>query len=599
MRPPVSGKVWVFWLSLVGAVSANAQVDLPTPEDHYENFDAQTLLIQLAVKVPEENRERAMELFKQARDGGSVTLSVEETTKLLESANWDAWRPELLRLFLHRSNVLEVVPEDARTWVPLVHDSLLFFLHHMSEERLVDRLVAQANLGTKAERGERVLAFIANTPSLQKLAQILARNPAIDEDFRAALQTVENGLATAQYSEIMRQIDEEMSADTQADYALEFSDRLLAEASVGAVIRASFRRPGSTETEQAACKVLKPYAVAALKEDLQIIDDLLVYLEANADFYDLGSTPLVDIFKELREALSREVRVEDERENLRRAAEYYKYDSKVIVPELYPFSSENITCMEFIQGVKVTDAFPERHGDRAALAKRLSDAMTYDVLFAEQDVALFHGDPHAGNVFHVEGRASDPYRIALIDWGLAAEFSREEREKMIQLMLGLSLGHAKRLANNVDVLVDWEPAGDDDRREMKARIQKMLDEDREGGMFGRLDKLIASLARDGFSVKFNTTMFIKSQLTISGILMELDPDFQQDEHVMGRVSGQVTRELPKRLVRTIWFPAWNSHDYPSMMSNEDVKDVQFQKIGRFFKAVGRGIWKGVTFQWLF
>jgi len=67
---------------------------------------------------------------------------------------------------------------------------------------------------------------------------------------------------------------------------------------------------------------------------------------------------------------------------------------------------------------------------------------------------------------------------------------------------------------------------------------------------------------------------------------------------MARISGQVARELHTRFLRTIYFPAWNSHNYTSMMSNEDVKDVQFQKIGRGFKAVGRGIWKGITFQWL-
>ena len=68
---------------------------------------------------------------------------------------------------------------------------------------------------------------------------------------------------------------------------------------------------------------------------------------------------------------------------------------------------------------------------------------------------------------------------------------------------------------------------------------------------------------------------------------------------MGRMASQVGRELGKRLLHTVYFLKWNSHDYPSMMSNEDVKDVQFQKIGRCFKAFGKAIWKGVTFQWLF
>ena len=223
----------------------------------------------------------------------------------------------------------------------------------------------------------------------------------------------------------------------------------------------------------------------------------------------------------------------------------------------------------------------------------------YDVLFSPHDTALFHGDPHAGNVFHVEEGGEDPFRIALIDWGLAAEFNRREREKMVQLMLGLSLRHAKRLANNVDVLIEWEPEGPEDIAAMKARMKELLAEESAEGMFALLDKLIARLAREGYSLRFDATMFIKSQLTISGILAELDPEFEQDEYVMGRMASQVTSELGKRLLRTVYFPKWNSHDYPSMMSNEDVKDVQCQKIGRGFKAFGKAIWKGVTFQWLF
>ncbi len=351
---------------------ATAQIELPTPLSHYQDYDAeqeeqagQKLLLQLAVKIPAESSERALELFQRAKAGGAVDLSAEEALALLESAGWDEWRPELLRLLLHRSRVLDIAPEAARQFVPLIHDSLLFLIDRMSEQRLVERIVAQANLTMDAERGERVLAFITNTPSLQKLAQILARNQQIDPDLRVALQTVENGLKTAQYEEIRERLEVEMSGALQSEYQLEFADHLLAEASVGAVLEVSFTRPGATEREDAACKVLKPYAVAAMKEDLEIIDALLAYLEEESDFYDLGATPLVDIFREIRQALAREVRVEDERDNLRRAREYYLHEPKVLVPELYPFSTENITCMELVHGVKITDAFVGRPEDRA------------------------------------------------------------------------------------------------------------------------------------------------------------------------------------------------------------------------------------------
>ncbi len=291
------------------------------------------------------------------------------------------------------------------------------------------------------------------------------------------------------------------------------------------------------------------------------------------------------------------MRVEDERANLLRARDYYSDVDAVEVPAVLDFSTPSVTYMDFVEGGKVTDAFPGDDERRAKLARRVSDALTYDVLFSPKEDALFHGDPHAGNVFHVENAVGDPYRIALLDWGLAAEFSRADRERMVQLMLGLHLKNPKRLRNHAEVLVrDGGEAGAESE-EMEALVTRVLAE-REGGMFELLDELIAELSREGRTIRFETAMFIKAQLTISGILHELDPDFEQDDYVMSRISGQVFKELHMRLARTVWFPAWNSHAYRSMMSNEDVKDVQFKRMGGAFKAMGKGIWTAVSFQWL-
>jgi ubiquinone biosynthesis protein len=232
----------------------------------------------------------------------------------------------------------------------------------------------------------------------------------------------------------------------------------------------------------------------------------------------------------------------------------------------------------------------------------LSDALTYDVVFSPKDPALFHGDPHAGNVFHSPSSA-DPYRIALIDWGLAAEFSLEERKELAQLMLGLYLRDEKRLGNHAGVLVEPDPSSASPGEEDRARIREAAAAVVEGGgsqeIFPLLDELLTELAREGFRIRYAAAIFIKSQLTIAGILKELDPDFDQDDYVMDRIQGQVFREIGPRLLRTVWFPSWNSHEYRSLLSNEDVKDVQVKRTGQFFKKVGKGIWAGISFQWLF
>jgi ubiquinone biosynthesis protein len=578
---------------LLGLLEPRQELSLPTPSEHYQSYDwqadARALALELAATAPEDTRSRAAALLESS--------SPEDVRALLESLDWRRYRGRLESVLLHGSRVLEVVPEGAARWRPLIHDSLLLFLDGMSEERLVERLVAQASLPRDASRGDRVLAFVADAPSLQKLAQILARNEELAPDLRESLQTLESGLHSARYDEILDVIRREIPASSMEEYGIEFEDQLLAEASVGAVVEASYHLPGSDASDRAACKVLKPAAVRALAEDLELIDRVLAHLERHADFYDIGDTPLVDIFHEIREALSREVKVSDERQNLIRARDYYQHDPGILVPAVLPFSTENVTCMEFVQGTKVTEAFPDAPRDREVLARRLSDALTYGVIFSPKDPALFHGDPHAGNVFHSPSKA-DPYRIGLIDWGLAAEFTLEERKSLAQLMLGLYLKDEKRVANHASVLV--EPStGETDRDRMREPVAALVEGSGSEETFALLDELLTDLARQGYEIRYSAAIFIKSQLTISGILKELDPDFDQDDYVMDRIEGQVFKEIGPRLLRTVWFPAWNSHEYPSLLSNEDVKDVQVKRTGQFFKKVGKGIWTGVSFQWLF
>jgi ubiquinone biosynthesis protein len=591
--------VFVLSTPVLSAAQSAEPVGLPTPLSHHQSYDwqadARALAMEVGAALPESTRNQALSLL--AEEGRK--LDEAEIRSLLMAIEWSRYRPRISRILLHGSQVLDVVPEEAAAWRPLIHDALLLFLDGLSEDRFIERIATQAMLPRDASRGDRVLGFVVNVPSLQKLAQILARNPSLAPDLRLALQTLENGIHSARYDDIMDEIRAELDPGVVREYEIVFRERLLAEASVGAVVEARYRPRGSQRIERAACKVLKRRAVDALAEDLVIIDDVLEFLERHGDFYDIGATPLVDIFEEIREALSREVRVSDERENLERAGAYYRGSSRIQIPEVLAFSTPNVTCMEFIEGVKITDAFPGRRDDRARLARRLSDALTFDVLFSRSDRALFHGDPHAGNVFHVTSAGSDPFRIALIDWGLKGEFDRSEREKLVQVMLGLHLRDGKRLTNNADVLVDLYPESELEREALRPFLETLISESGSGGMFPLMDDLLTGLAKRGFKVRYEAAMFIKSQLTISGILEELDPGFEQDHYVMGRISGLVFRETGPRLLRTVWFPAWNSHDYRSLMSNEDVKDVQLRRTGRFFKKVGKGIWIGVSFQWLF
>ena len=251
-------------------------------------------------------------------------------------------------------------------------------------------------------------------------------------DLREALQVLENGLSTTSRDQVMDFILEDIGPDTIEEYQVHCAAEVLAEATVGVVLPCTLVLPGETRVRQAVAKVIKPYAMSALQEELEIFDRLARYFAEYSDSYAVGTILISDMFDDISVALSQEIQVVDEQQNLAKAGAYYLANERVRVPELYPLSTAHVTFMEFVHGHKISEAFPGQPQARARLARRLVDALTLDVLLSQHEEALFHGDPHAGNVFHVPDDPQDPYVLALLDWGLSGEFSREQRAQLIE-----------------------------------------------------------------------------------------------------------------------------------------------------------------------
>ena len=145
------------------------------------------------------------------------------------------------------------------------------------------------------------------------------------------------------------------------------------------------------------------------------------------------------MFDDIKEALTKEINVIDEQHNLVRAREYYRKNKEIVVPELYPISTNHVTFMTYITGKKITSAFKGRPTERAIMARKLFNVMTRDVIFSKSKVPIFHGDPHASNIFHVTANSENPYQIALLDWGLYGTLPRQDRIALMQLVIGVYL----------------------------------------------------------------------------------------------------------------------------------------------------------------
>ena len=573
MNPYIRIVALIVTLSCSSFAQVKFSVQLPVPKEHHTTYDADSAAAELMGKVMEkldpQTREMVMGLMSSGAGPEALPpIDPAQVIAMIDQLGLRQYKPELLELFIHKSNILDLCPpQHLDTILPIFHDGMLAFIDGLSDDRLADRLSAMVKLGPNATRGERILVLLSKIPTLQKLGQIVARMEGIPPDVSLALQSLESGISTMTRDELVAVIEENIGPEKVEEYQIKFEDKVLAEASVGAVIRAIIVEPGQSQSKEVVAKLIKPYVLAGVPREMEIIDGLIEIAEKDADFYNIGGMPLKEIFTDIKNKLAAELRVTQEQANLARAADYFRGHKMVRVPKLYTgISTQTVTFMDFLHGEKINEAFPGDNAKRAELARRLMRVMTYETLFSKPTTALFHGDPHAGNVMHLVDDPTDPFKIGLLDWGLLGEFERPQRMKMVQLSMALDRRSRKKLHNNVGALLRGGLPKDAVERE---RIFTLADRvlQAEGTNAEVYSELVKTLARNGFLLDNNLVLYIKSQLTLNGIFRELDPALDSDAYLKGLARRQARRELPKRI---LLLPAINYRGYRSMISNGDI-----------------------------
>ncbi len=608
--------------ALAPAAKGQSSLTLPTPRDHYKTYSVERAQLELMGKVvrdfqpqisklvellnsraktenlpPTESEEllklghdagleslakvlngfdlqtrnTVLEFLRSGAEvGGFPPMKLEVVVQLARAAGLVKYKADILEILLHSSEVLEVLPKESfDTYGPIIHDALLAFLDGLPDERIIDRAVALA-MAQNASRGEKILIFASKIPTLQKVGQIIARMEAIPADIQKSLQTLETGICTMTRGELVAYIEKDVGEESLRKYDLQFDDRILAEASVGAVIHGSFQPSGESKRQEFVCKVVKPYVQSGLPEEMRSIGRLISLVTEFRDFYKIEGFDLKDFFEDIRAQLEREIKVSEEQAHFRRAFEFYKHDKGIRVPGIFPFSTEHVTFMEFLNVQKLTDSFVGDKTRRGILAERLVTVMSFDALFSKQSTSIFHGDPHGGNIMRLQDDPKDPYTLALLDWGLMGEFPREQRMEMVQLDLAYSRKNRKQMVQNIGCLIRGGLPKDPQKM---AEIEEIVGRAMEvkGGSYGVYNALLGELFKAGYVLDSQFSLFIKSQVTIAGVLRDLDPTLNQDKLVEKQVRGLVIKEFPKRLAL---LPAWNYRGYRSMLSNGEV----FQKM---------------------
>ena len=464
------------------------------------------------------------------------------------------------------------VPQSLRRFLPMICDGLHILISHTPYSRLKKILKQQLLLPKESVPSERLVCLAMQYPTLQKLGQIVARNPTLDPGVKKWLVALEvqhdpedddNQLAVAQ--SFVEQSYPEASITVAAN--------ILARASVANVIKYSIQNYNGESNFYGVVKLLKQGIRDTLEEELKILDDALIMFENNRSKYDLADMEIRQLFQAVRKDLLQEVDLHTEQCNLVEAANIFGSNDKIRIPELFVISNPGVTAMEYIDGKKITDTcFSQTR--RKKLARLLFETLICQPLFSSAESALFHGDPHAGNILVVNSGETSGAEIALLDWTLAGHLEKNLRMDLIELIVGIQMVDSGKV---FDATVKLSTA-DNSVKLDRAFIDTLLTQSR--GQTSHLDNplrqsfmLLEELIMAGVVFPAELVLFRKTFFTLEGVLADISRDFDPGTAMLDYLKRLLVKEIPQRYAGTLFPMLDKASNYSSMISNQELREL--------------------------
>jgi len=417
--------------------------------------------------------------------------------------------------------VASLVPESYLHWRPPVRDAMVFVVANLSAKRLAPKILEQIELPARTSPETRLLRLIAKVPGLQKLGQVIARNQHLHPALRKALTRLEDGIRDVEAEQVRGIIERELG-ERMTKFAVRLAPKIFKEASVSAVIRFSWRNPETRRRERGVFKVLKPHIPEYFAEDMEYLNGLAHHFANVHHRYGFPAALIPDTFQKVRRLLKHEVNFRREQKTLLEAGALYRSFPAVRVPRvLLPLCTQGITALTEERGLKVTSAVAHlAPASRRKIAEQLLEALVAVPLFSAQENALFHADPHAGNLLYDRRTKT----LVIIDWALRERLSFEERRHLALLLLKVGLRNSPGAAQEIVALAQGRIAPNSmTRRLIHRKTEDFLDALPPAQWPGPADamRLLERVAVAGIRFPAPLIMLSKVMFTLEGIVVDL------------------------------------------------------------------------------
>lgn len=375
-------------------------------------------------------------------------------------------------------------------------------------------------------------------PTYVKLGQLLSTRPdLLPPHYMEALATLQDDVEEVEYEVIEEIFKEEIGIRISKAFA-SFDEKPMASASIGQVHKAVMH-----SGQVVAIKIQRPGIRKRFIEDL---DALMTLSEKAENFSETARNYGVHaVIEELRYNLLKELDYTLEAQNLMTLKENLKDFELLFVPApILDYSSSRVLTMEFVQGTKITKVSPIQRMDIDL--KPLVDQLVKGYLKQIIVDGFAHADPHPGNVY-----LTPENKIALMDLGMVAKFSKEMQETVLKLMIGLSNYDSSRVSEIILSISEYDKKNVDltlFNKNIARKIQESENQKAKDLQTGRTIIEINQLAaKQGIHIPVELNMLGKILLNMDQIIAHLTPEYDMQETVKQYVQQLMHERMKENL----------------------------------------------------
>ena len=369
-------------------------------------------------------------------------------------------------------------------------------------------------------------------PTYVKLGQMCSnRTDIFPEDIIAEFQKLQDDVEPEKI-DIYAKIKAELNIEP-LEYFKEIDEMPMASASMGQVYKGILK-----DGTEVVIKVRREGIKEVVASDLSMMRDLAAYFErTNEEIKKMNASYIINSFGN---SITKELSFRNELSNMEKFANNFKNDKRIHVPVPYrELSNDNILCMEFIKGFKITDKekiekcgfFPSEVA-RVGLDLYIQQVLKY---------GFFHADPHPGNIFMTpEGK------IVFIDFGAMGTLYPQDKELLENLLLHFIKKDVKKAIETIkELAVKYNVP---DERQLERELTEIvylvdgnaLSEISIGDIF---EKVRVILNKNQVILPEDIYLLVKGVGQIEGIGRHLDPSLD----IMKTMEPYAKRILRERM----------------------------------------------------